>query len=104
MVEPEVLAFYAAEPGLRDRELHLVGVALGAASPTETPATGAIAAIGALRGFLAELGLRPTLDSLDFDDALLDTVAQDAIDDAAIQNSPRLPTLEQVRGILASVA
>ena len=40
VVEPEVLAFYAAEPGLRDRELHLVGVALGAASPTETAVDG----------------------------------------------------------------
>jgi alcohol dehydrogenase len=104
VIEPEVLAFYAAESGLRDRELHLVGVALGAASATETHATGAIAAIGALRGFLAELGLRPTLGSLDFDDALLDTVAQDAIDDAAIKNSPRLPSFGEARAILASVA
>jgi alcohol dehydrogenase len=104
IVEPEVLAFYAAEAGLRDRELHLVGVALGAASPTEQPATGAIAAIGALRGFLSGIGLRPTLSSLGFDDVLLDTVAQDAIDDAAINNSPRLPTFDQARAILASVA
>lgn len=104
VVEPEVLAFYAAEPGLRDRELHLVGVALGAASPTEDDATGAVAAIGALRGFLSGLGLRPTLGSLGFDDALLDTIAQDAIDDAAINNSPRLPTFDQARAILVSVA
>ena len=104
VVEPEVLAFYAAEAGLRDRELHLVGVALGAASPTETPATGAIAAIGALRGFLAELGLRQTLASLGFDDAGLDVVAQDAIDDAAISNAPRLPSFDEARAILASVA
>jgi alcohol dehydrogenase len=104
VVEPEVCAFYAEQPGLRDRELHLVGVALGAASPNEDPATGAIAAIGALRGFLADLGLRPRLGTLGFDDALLDTVAQDAIDDAAINNSPRLPTLAEARAILASVA
>ncbi len=104
VVAPEVFAFYAEEPGLRDRELHLVGVALGAASPTESPATGAIAAIGALRGFLGELGLRPTLSALDLDAATLDVVAQDAIDDAAIDNSPRLPSLEEARAILASVA
>ena len=104
VIEPEVLQFYADEPGLRDRELHLVGVALGAASPTETPATGAIAAIGALRGFLAELGLRQPLSSFDFDDEGLDVVAHDAIDDAAVLNSPRLPTFEQARAILASVA
>jgi alcohol dehydrogenase len=103
VILPEVLAFYADEPGLRDREMALIGVALRAASPTEEPATGAIAAIGALRGFLAEIGQRPTLRSLGFDDALLDVVAQDAIDDAAINNSPRLPTFEQARSILGSV-
>ena len=103
-VEPEVLAFYAEEPGLRDRELHLIGVALRVASPTEDHATGAIAAIGGLRTFLASVGQRPTLRALGFDDALLDTVAQDAVDDEAIGNSPRLPTLAQARAILASVA
>lgn len=103
VVLPEVLAFYAAEAGLRDRELALVGVALGAASPTEDPATGAVAAIGALRVFLASLGQRPTLRSLGFDEAALDVVAQDALDDAAIKNSPRIPTLAQARAILGSV-
>ena len=103
VVEPEVFAFYAEQGGLRDRELHLVGVALGAASPTEDPATGTIAAIGALRGFLADLGLRPRLSALGIDDALLDTVAQDAIADAAISNSPRMPTYDEARAILASV-
>jgi alcohol dehydrogenase len=103
VVMPEVMAFYADEPGLRDRELALVGVAIRAASPTEDHATGAIAAIGAMRGFLAEVGLRPTLRSLGFDEALLDVVAQDAIDDAAINNSPRLPTVEEARAILESL-
>jgi alcohol dehydrogenase len=103
VVLPEVLAFYADEPGLRDREMALIGVALRAASPTESSATGAVAAIGALRTFLAGVGLRPRLRTLGFDEALLDVVAQDAIDDAAINNSPRLPTLEQARAILGSV-
>lgn len=102
-VLPEVLGFYADETGLRDRELALVGVALRAASPTEQDSTGAGAAIGQLRRFLASLGQRPTLRSLGFDDAMLAVVAQDAIDDAAIKNSPRLPTLEQARAILGSV-
>lgn len=104
VVEPEVLAFYAEQSGLRDRELHLVGVALGAAAPNEDPATGTVAAIGALRGFLAEVGMRASLHALGLDDATLDTVAQDAIDDPAINNSPRLPGYEQARAILASVA
>jgi alcohol dehydrogenase class IV len=102
-VLPEVLGFYVEETGLRDRELALVGVALRAASPTEDDATAAGAAIGELRRFLASLGQRPTLRSIGFDDGMLDVVAQDAIDDAAIRNSPRLPTLAEARGILASV-
>jgi alcohol dehydrogenase len=102
-VLPEVLGFYLAETALRDRELALVGVALRAASSTEHYATAAGAAIGELRRLLASLGQRPTLRSLGFDDAMLDLVAQDAIDDAAIKNSPRLPTVAEARGILASV-
>jgi alcohol dehydrogenase len=104
VILPEVLGFYAAEPGLRDRELALVGVALRAASPTEDPASAAGAAIGELRRFLASVGQRHALRSLGFDDASLDMVAQDAIDDVAIRNSPRLPTLDEARAILASVA
>jgi alcohol dehydrogenase len=103
VVLPEVLAFYAEDRGLRDRELALVGVALKAASPTEEPRTAAGAAIGELRRFLATVGQRHRLAALGFDDASLDVVAQDAIDDAAIRNSPRLPTLDQARAILASV-
>ena len=104
VIEPEVLEFYASSPGLRDRELALIGVALRAASPTEDPASGSRAAVGAVRRLLAEVGLRASLRTLGFDDALLDVVAQDAIDDAAIANSPRLPTLAEVRSILARVA
>jgi alcohol dehydrogenase len=104
VVLPEVLGFYAAEPGLRDRELALVGVAIRAASPTEQPATAAGAAIGELRRFLAGVGQRRLLAALGFDDAALDVVAQDAIDDAAIRNSPRLPSLDEARAILESVA
>ena len=103
VVMPEVLGFYAATEGLRDQELALVGVALRAASPTERPATAAGAAIGELRRFLASLGQRHALRSLGFDDGALDLVAQDAIDDAAIRNAPRLPSLDEARGLLALV-
>jgi alcohol dehydrogenase class IV len=104
VVLPEVLAFYAGQPGLRERELALVGVALKAASATEEPATAAGAAIGELRRFLVRVGQRHRLRSLGFDDAALDVVAQDAIDDGAIRNSPRLPSFDEARAILASVA
>src|SRR4051812_47317825 len=95
VVLPEVLQFYAEQPGSRDRELALVGVALAAASPTEQAATGATAAIGQVRRLCTRVGQRPTLRKLGFDDATLDLVAADAIVDPAIRNSPRIPTVEQ---------
>jgi len=100
VVLPEVLDFYR---GVRDRELAMVGVALRVASPTEDDATAAAVAIAAIRRLCTQLGQRPRLRSLGFDDAGLDVVARDAIDDAAIRNSPRLPTLPEARSILASV-
>src|SRR6185503_6616274 len=104
VVLPEVLGFYAADSGLRDRELALVGVALGAASPVEADAVAVPRAIDAVRALCAAVDQRPTLRALGFDDAMLDVVAQDAIDDAAIGNSPRLPSFEEARAILSSVA
>lgn len=100
VILPEVLDFYR---GIRDRELALVGVALRVASPTEDDATAAGVAIGVIRRLCEEVGQRSTLRSLGFDDAMLDLVADDAIADAAIRNSPRLPTRAQARSILTSV-
>ena len=100
VILPEVLDFYR---GIRDRELAMVGVALGVASPTEDDATAAGAAIGAIRRLCAQVGQRPKLRTLGFDDATLDLVAEDAIADAAIRNSPRLPSPVEARAILASV-
>ena len=100
VILPEVLDFYR---GIRDRELAMVGVALGVASPTEDDTTAAGAAIGAIRRLCAQLGQRPKLRSLGFDDGLLDLVTEDAIADAAIRNSPRLPTPAEARSILGSV-
>jgi alcohol dehydrogenase len=100
VVLPEVLRFYL---GVRDRELALVGIALGVASGAEEEATGAAAGIGAIAQLLRDVDQRPRLRSLGFDEAGLDTVAEDAIHDAAIRNSPRLPTRDEAREILASV-
>jgi alcohol dehydrogenase class IV len=100
VILPEVLDFYR---GIRDRELALVGVALKVASPTEDDATAAGAAIGAIRRLCEQVGQRPTLRSLGFDERVLDLIAEDAIADPAIRNSPRLPTPAQARSILASV-
>ncbi len=101
VILPEVLDFYQ---GIRDRELAMVGVALRVASPTEDDATAASAAIGAIRRLCAQVGQRQTLRALGFDDATLDLVTEDAIADAAIRNSPRLPTPAEARSILATVA
>jgi alcohol dehydrogenase len=99
-VLPEVLRSYL---GVRDRELALVGIALGVASGAESESTAAAVAISAIDKLLRDVDQRPTLRSLGFDDALLDVVARDATDDAAIRNSPRLPTLAEARAILATV-
>ena len=99
-VLPEVLDFYR---GVRDHELALVGVTLKVASPTEDEPTAAGVAIGAIRRLCEEVGQRPTLRSLGFDERVLDLIAEDAIADEAIRNSPRLPRPSEVRAILAFV-
>ena len=104
VVLPEVLAFYADQPGLRDRELALVAVAIGAASPADDWAEAARAGIAALDGFLRRLGQRPTLAALGVGADLIGVIAQDAIDDPAIANSPRMPDRDEVAAILRSVA
>jgi alcohol dehydrogenase class IV len=103
-VLPDVLSFYADDEGLRDRELALVAVALAAASPRDPERDAARAGIAALDGFLRRVGQRPTLTELGVDRALIPVIAQDAVDDAAIANSPRLPARDQVETILRAVA
>ena len=103
-VLPEVLAFYADHEGLRDRELALVAVALGAAAPSDPWPEAARAGIAALDTFLRRVGQRPTLAELGVDEGLVPVIAQDAVDDAAIANSPRLPDRDDVEGILRAVA
>ena len=103
-VLPEVLAFYLEPQGLRDRELALVGVALGAASPAEPWPDAARAGIDALDALLRRVGQRPTLMALGVDAALIEVIALDAIEDPAIANSPRQPDQAQVEAILRAVA
>jgi alcohol dehydrogenase class IV len=47
---------------------------------------------------------RPSLAELGIGEDLVPVIAQDAIDDPAISNSPRLPDVAQVEAILRSVA
>jgi alcohol dehydrogenase len=101
-VLPEVLTFYR---GTRDRELALVGIALGVASAAEPQATAAGVAIGAIDQLLRDLDQRYRLRHLGLaDHAVIDQLVIDTLDDAAIRNSPRLPTAAEVREILISVS
>ncbi|TFG67129.1 MAG: iron-containing alcohol dehydrogenase [Thermomicrobiales bacterium] len=98
----DVLRFYG---GIRDRELALVGIALGVASSAESEATAASAAIGAIEKLLRDVDQRPTLRRFGLgDDAAIEQLVSDTLDDVAIRNSPRLPTATEARAILQRVA
>jgi alcohol dehydrogenase len=101
-VLPEVLRFYL---GTRDRELALVGIALGVASGAESESTAAAVAVGAIEKLLRDVDQRRTLRDFGLaDDAAIDQLVTDSLDDAAIRNSPRLPTAPEARAILESVS
>jgi alcohol dehydrogenase class IV len=100
-VMPEVFETYL---GVRDRELALVAVAFGVASPADPPADTAPLAIEAIRNLLVRVGQRRTMTEQGLGSATHETIAQDAVDDAAINNSPRLPSKQEVLAILAGVS
>jgi alcohol dehydrogenase len=99
-VLPEVLARYVE---VRERELALVAVALSVASPLDPPAEAARAGIGGLDAFLRRVGQRRSLRDLGIGPELEASIVADALDDAAIANSPRLPSAGEVAAILAQV-
>jgi alcohol dehydrogenase len=100
-VMPEVFETYL---GVRDRELALVAVALGAADPRDDEATAARAGIDAVEALLERVGQRRTLTAHGLGPETRDTIAQDSVEDAAINNSPRLPSKDEILGILAAVS
>jgi alcohol dehydrogenase len=100
-VLPEVLASYI---GVRERELALVAVALGVAGPADPPAAAARAAIDGLDALLRRVGQRRTLRELGLGPDLEPIVVADAVDDAAIANSPRIPSGDEIGAILAAVS
>ena len=100
-VMPGVLAFYL---GTRDRELALVAVALGAASPTDEPGSAARAGVDAVAGLIETVGQRRTLRELGVDHDTIAVLVEDALVDPAINNSPRLPTAAEATAILEAVA
>jgi alcohol dehydrogenase len=100
-VMPEVLETYLP---VRERELALVAVALGVASPRADVADATRSAIAAIEELLERVGQRRTLSAQGLDADTHDTIAQDSVDDAAILNSPRIPSRDEILAILAAVA
>jgi alcohol dehydrogenase len=100
-VMPEVFETYL---GVRDRELALVAVALGAADPRDDEASAARAGIESVRALLDRVGQRRTLGAQGLGPETHETIAQDAVDDAAINNSPRLPSKDEILRILTAVS
>ena len=99
-VMPEVFETYL---GVRDRELALVGVALGIADPRMPEAESARATIEGLDRFLRRVGQRRTLSAQGLGPESHEAIAQDAIEDAAINNSPRLPLKAEIVDLLGRV-
>jgi alcohol dehydrogenase len=99
-VLPEVLRSYL---GVRERELALVAVAMSLASPLDPPDEAARAAIGGLDEFLRRVGQRRTLRELGLGADLESVIVADAVDDAAIANSPRIPSAGEIAAMLAAV-
>ena len=100
-VMPEVFETYL---GVRDRELALVAVALGAADPRDDRGTAARAGIDAVERLLERVGQRRTLRAQGLGPEAHATIAQDAVEDAAIDNSPVIPSRDVVLRVLAAVA
>ena len=99
-VMPEVFETYL---GVRDRELALVAVAMSAAGPADDDGVAARAGIDAIEALLDQVNQRRTLRDLGLAPETWETIAEDAVEDAAIANSPRLPSKDEVLGILAAV-
>ncbi len=100
-VLPECLAF---DVPVRVRELALVAVALGAADPRDPDTVAAPAAVSAVDALLRQVGQRHTLRELGLGPDSIPTLVRDTLDDAAINNTPRLPDAAEVEAILRSVA
>jgi len=81
-----------------------VAVALRVADPRDPAGDAAREAIAAIRAFLVRIAQRRTLAAQGLGAAMHATIARDAVEDAAIDNSPRVPTESEVLEILAVVA
>jgi alcohol dehydrogenase len=69
----------------------------------DPPAQAARAAIAGLEALLRRLGQRRSLRDLGIGPEVEAAIVADALDDAAINNSPRLPSAAEIAGILEAV-
>jgi alcohol dehydrogenase len=101
MVLPQVLRFNAA---VREERLAEVATALGAGDPARSAGWNAAAAVDAVERLAARVGLTRRLSGLGLTGADLDRVAADALDDEVLANTPRRPTADDIRALLADAA
>jgi alcohol dehydrogenase len=101
MVLPQVLRFNAA---VREERLAEVATALGAGDPARPAGWNAAAAVDAVERLAARVGLTRRLSGLGLTGADLDRVAADALDDEVLANTPRRPTADDIRALLADAA
>jgi alcohol dehydrogenase class IV len=81
-----------------------VAVALGVAGPTDDEPRAARAAVEAVSGLIEAVGQRRTLRDVGLGPEQVRVLVDDALDDPAIRNSPRLPTAAEATALLEMVA
>ena len=101
MVLPHVLGFNAA---VREERLAEVAAALGAADPARSAGWNARTAIEAVDALAGRVAMTARLADLGLDEGDLDRVAADALDDEVLVNTPRPPTADEIRLLLAEAA
>jgi alcohol dehydrogenase class IV len=81
-----------------------VAVALRAAAPTDDRRQAARAGVNAVARLIETVGQRRTLRDLGLGRDSIELLVRDALDDPAIRNSPRLPTVAEATAILEAMA
>jgi alcohol dehydrogenase len=99
VVLPQVLRFNLAA---REERLADVAFALGAGDTARSVAGNAAAAIDAVAGLAARLGLGGRLAGFGITEADFAQISTDALDDEVLVNTPRMPTEADLTAILAA--
>jgi alcohol dehydrogenase len=99
LVLPQVLRFNLAA---RQDRLADVAFALGAGDTARDQAGNAEAAIGAVAALRDRVGLAGTLAAFGIGAADYAQISADALDDAVLDNTPRMPAVADIAAILAA--